>query len=195
MSDYFKKVGPAHCMVSMPNGRATIEVLNPTKRPIKLTHNMCVGYADTSAIGQIQQRLSLKAEPRPEAMAATMKSKKSKDRRQLAEWKKEKYPYLEANDPRLYLTDAEIIEKDIRLDTARLSEKGKKRLMSIIHDNAEAFSLHSDVGSCDDSNIRFEVLKDEGLFIRPYKASPADRTILEDEVQKLVQIIQSIKTS
>jgi len=61
-------------------------------------------------------------------------------------------------------------------------------LMSIIHDNAEAFSLHSDVGSCDDSNIRFEVLKDEGLFIRPYKASPADRKILEDEVQKLVQM-------
>jgi hypothetical protein len=87
------------------------------------------------------------------------------------------------------MTDAEIIDKDIRPDTARLSEKGKVRLMSIINDNSEAFSLHSDVGSCDDSNIRFEVLKDEGLFIRPYKASPADRKILEDEVQKLVQMV------
>ena len=129
-------------MISMPNGRATIEVLNPTKRPIKLSHNMCVGYADTSAIGQIQQRLSLKAEPRPEAMAATKTSSKSKERRHLAQWKKEKYPFLEANDPRLSMTDAEIINKDIRLDTARLSERGKVRLMKIIHDNAEAFSLH-----------------------------------------------------
>ena len=85
---------------------------------------------------------------------------------------------MEANDPRLSMTDAEIIDKDIRLDAARLSEKGKIRLMSFIHDKAEAFSLHSDVGSCDDSNIQFEVLKDEGLFIRPYKASPADRNIL-----------------
>jgi hypothetical protein len=51
MSDHFKKVGPSHCMVSMPNGRATIEVYNPSNRPIKLSRNMCVGYADTSAIG------------------------------------------------------------------------------------------------------------------------------------------------
>ena len=87
---------------------------------------MCVGYADTSAIGQIQQRLSLKAEPRPEAMATTMRKEQSRDRKQLAEWKKEKYPFLESNDPRLSMTDAEIIDKDIRLDTARLSERGKK---------------------------------------------------------------------
>jgi hypothetical protein len=113
MSDHFKKVGPAHCMVSMPNGRATIEVLNPTNIPIKLSQNMCVGYADTSAIGQIQQILSLKTDPSPEAMAVTKKSSKSKNRRQLEQWKKEKYPFLEANDPRLSMTDAEIIDKDI----------------------------------------------------------------------------------
>ena len=68
MSDHFKKVGPSHCMVSMPNGRATIEVHNPSHRPIKLSRNMCVGYADTSAIGQIQQRLSMKTNQSREAI-------------------------------------------------------------------------------------------------------------------------------
>ena len=113
---------------------------------------------------------------------------KRPEEQRLRQWKKEKYPFLEESDPRLSMTDAEIIDKDIRLDAACLSPKAKERLMAIIHKNLDAFSLHSDVGSCDDSNIRFEVLKDEGLFIRPYKASPADRKILEEEVQKLVQM-------
>ena len=123
-------------------------------------------------------------------MYGTRPEKTGKDRKKqrLRQWKKEKYPFLEDSDPRLSMTDAEIIDKDIRLDTARLSAKAKERLMAIIHKNSEAFSLHSDIGSCDDSNIRFEVLKDEGLFIRPYKASLADRKILEEEVQKLVQM-------
>jgi muramoyltetrapeptide carboxypeptidase LdcA involved in peptidoglycan recycling len=74
---------------------------------------MCVGYADTSAIRQIQQRLSLKTKSGPEVMAMTMKNKANKNRRQLEEWKREKYPFLESNNPRLSMTDADIIEKDI----------------------------------------------------------------------------------
>jgi hypothetical protein len=76
MSDHFRKVGPSHCMVAMPNA---IEVYNPSNRPIKLSHNMCVGYADTSAIGQIQQRLSLKADQGPEAMM--VRNETGKDRK------------------------------------------------------------------------------------------------------------------
>ena len=87
MSDHFKKVGPSHCMVSMPNGRETIEVYNPSNRPIKLSRNMCVGYADTSAIGQIQQRLSMKTDQSPEAMMVRNETGKDKKRQRLKQWK------------------------------------------------------------------------------------------------------------
>ena len=119
------------------------------------------------------------------------------DRKELCRRKLELYPFLDSDDPRLRMTDEEIIDRDISLVQSRLSSKGKADLKKILFKHSDAFALHSEVGTCSDSNIKFELKENDGLFVRPYVTSTADKEVMLKEVEKLVKmgILKKARTS
>ena len=73
------------------------------------------------------------------------------ERHELAHRKRKLYPFLEKNDPRLFLYDEEILFNDINLnsETFCLPHELKPVLRNIILKNKEAFSLHGETGNAD----------------------------------------------
>jgi len=137
-TDHFKKVGPDHCLIAMPHGKAMVEVHNPSERPIKLSKSMCISYANKSTIGHIQQHFSMDSEKtKNSALSAremldpndSPKSLTKKGRAKLRALKTEKYPFLESTEPPLMMPDEEIIGRDITLKNAPLTAKGKIRFI------------------------------------------------------------------
>ena len=51
------------------------------------------------------------------------------------------YPWLEKDDPRRHMTDEEIIRQKIPLQQSNLNDAEKQKLIEIILDNKEAFSI------------------------------------------------------
>ena len=57
------------------------------------------------------------------------------------EVEKDKYPWLDNSDERKYMTDREILEKHINLDSSCLTELEKTQVGGMIYEYREAFSL------------------------------------------------------
>ena len=68
---------------------------------------------------------------------------------------KDKYPWLDPVDDRRHMTDKEILEKYINLDNLCLHEKEKVKVMNMLFDYKEAFSLRDEIGTC--PNIEVEI--------------------------------------
>ena len=68
------------------------------------------------------------------------------DREQLEQ--KESYPWLDSSDERKYMTDQEILDKYIDLETSCLTSEEKKEVMEMLYKYKEAFSLRDEIGTC-----------------------------------------------
>ena len=192
---HFQRIAPAFCLVKARKGCAMVKVSNLSEKPINLSKHMSVGYINTNDLGLVLCEPEAEVDnPYFGSFKADTKSHKSNikegkvDREALREEKLAKYPFLDPEDPKLSLTDDEIIHKEINLDSSRLSSKGKAELKRILTKHSDAFALHSEVGTCNDSNIKFQLKENDGLFIRPYVTSQADKEVMLKEVEKLVKM-------
>ena len=205
-SPHFQKIAPAFCLVKVKKGTALIKVSNITDKTVNLSKHMSLGYINTNDLGLMYSEPD--SEISKEYLGSIKLTTPGKDvehiltnsrvdRNALRTEKMERYPFLDEEDPKLSLTDAEIVSKDISLDNSRLSSKGKAELKKILIKHSDAFALHSEVGTCTDSNIKFELKENNGLFIRPYVTSPADKEVMLKEVEKLVKmgILKKARTS
>ena len=61
---------------------------------------------------------------------------------------KEKYPWLEDNDERKYMTDREILDKYIDLDKSCLTDSEKTEVRDMIYKHKDAISLMHEIGTC-----------------------------------------------
>ena len=68
---------------------------------------------------------------------------------------KDKYLWLDDNDERKYMTDREILEKHINLDSSCLTESEKTQVRDTIFEYREAFSLRDEIGTC--PNIEIDI--------------------------------------
>ena len=204
---HFRRVAPAHCLVKLRKGTTMLRVANVTSKPIHLSNHMSIGHINTNDLGLIyrEPEQELGNEYLNSFREPTMDKQKCKffpcngliDRQEICRRKLELYPFLDADDPRLTMTDEEILDRDITLTNSRLSSKGKAELRQILSKHKEAFALHSEVGTCNDSNIKFELKENDGLFVRPYVTSTADKEVMLKEVDKLVKmgILKKARTS
>ena len=64
-----------------------------------------------------------------------------RERKRKKEVEKDKYPWLDDSDERKYMTDREILEKHINLDSSCLTESEKTQVRDMIYEYREAFSL------------------------------------------------------
>ena len=67
----------------------------------------------------------------------------------------EKYPWLDKNSERKYMTDREIFDTYINLDNSCLTTAEKKELKDLLYEYKDAFSLRDEIGTC--PNIEVEI--------------------------------------
>ena len=67
---------------------------------------------------------------------------------------KEMYPWLDPEDDRRHMTDREILEKNINLNSSCLNKEEKIKVMDMLYKYREAFSLRDEIGTC--PNIEVE---------------------------------------
>ena len=78
------------------------------------------------------------------------------------------YPWLESSDERKYMTDREILEKCIDLESSCLSKEEKKEVMEMLYKYKEAFSLRDEIGTLTNTEVEIDVMGKSQFFIRPY---------------------------
>ena len=98
------------------------------------------------------------------------------------------YPWLEADDPRQYMTDEEILDKAIDLLKSALTIPEKKELMSIIHTHKVAFSLRDEIGECPNLPVSIDVVDDSPFFVCPFPIAETDKQIMDRQMNRLVEL-------
>ena len=98
---------------------------------------------------------------------------------------KERYPWLEEDDERKYMTDKEILDKYINLKDSCLNEKERKQVMEILYEYKDVFSLRDEIGTCPNIEVNIEVTDNSPFFIRPYHVKEEDRAVLDKEMRRL----------
>ena len=83
-------------------------------------------------------------------------------------WPEDKYPWLDADDDQRHMTDREILEKYINLDNSCLNEEERTKVMKMLFDYKEVFSLRYKIGTCPNIQLEKDVTDKSPSFIRPY---------------------------
>ena len=91
----------------------------------------------------------------------------------------ENYPWLDSNDERKCMTDHEILDKYIGLDSSCLTKEEKKEVMEMIYKYKEAFSLRDEIGTCPNIEVEIYVTDKSPFFIRPYHVREEDKILID----------------
>ena len=71
---------------------------------------------------------------------------------------KDPYPWLAPGDIRRSMSDREILEKYINLDDSCLNKTGKRKLLDMLHNYKEAFSLRDEIGTSVGITVDFDLV-------------------------------------
>ena len=95
----------------------------------------------------------------------------------------DKYPWLSSDDERRNMTDREILEKYIDLETSCLNKEEKLKVMDMLYKYKEAFSLRDEIGTCPNIEVELEVTDKSPFFIRPYHVREEDKVVIDKEMK------------
>ena len=98
---------------------------------------------------------------------------------------KERYPWLDEDDERKYMTEKEILDKYINLKDSCLNEKERKQVMEMLYEYRDVFSLRDKIGMCPNIKVNIEVTDNSPFFIQPYHVKEEDRAVLDKEMRRL----------
>ena len=93
------------------------------------------------------------------------------------------YQWLDPDDDRRHMTDREILEKFINLDNACLSKEEKVKVMDMLFEYEEAFSLRDEMGTCPNNEVEIDVTDKSPFFIRPYHVREEDKAFIDKEMK------------
>ena len=97
----------------------------------------------------------------------------------------EKYPWLDDSNERKYMSDKEILEKYIDLETSCLTKWENKEVRSLIYEYKDTFSLRDEIGTCPNIEVEIDITDKSPLFIRPFHAREEDKALLDKEMKRL----------
>ena len=97
----------------------------------------------------------------------------------------DKYPWLDVSNERKYMTNKEILDKYIDLDSSCLTKWEKQKLRNLIYDYKDAFSLREEIGMCPNIKVEIDVMDNSPFFIRPFHIKEEYKTILDKEMKRL----------
>ena len=173
---------------------ASLDVVNNTQETVIFVPNQILGILDLRSLGYykikqgvLQQNLSKNyhfesVEKLCEEFNAIINERKKEEEKQV---EKDKYPWLDDNDERKYMTNSEILEKKINLDNSCLTESEKVQLRDMIYKYREVFSLRDEIGTCPNIEIDIDVMDKIPFFIRPYQVREEDKRVLDKEMKRL----------
>ena len=97
----------------------------------------------------------------------------------------ENYPWLDPSNERKYMTDKQILEKNIDLDKSCLMEEEKKEVMDILYKYKEAFRLRDEIGMCPNIEKETDETDKSPFFIRPYHVKEESKNLIDNEMKCL----------
>ena len=96
---------------------------------------------------------------------------------------RDKHPWLDPDDERRHMIDREILEKYIDLDNSCLNEEEKVKVMNMLFNYREAFSLRDEIGTCPNIEVEIDVMHKSPFFIRPYHVREEDKAFIDKEMK------------
>ena len=105
--------------------------------------------------------------------------KKEREQKEL----EEKYQWLDSNDERKYMTDQEILDKYIDLESLCLMKEEKKEVMEMLYKYKEVFSLRDETGTCPNIGVEIDVMDKSPFFIRPYHVKEEGKALIDKEMK------------
>ena len=88
-------------------------------------------------------------------------------------------------DERRNMTDREILEKYIDLETSCLNKEEKLKVMDMPYKYKEAFNFRDEIGTCPNIEVEIEVTDKSPFFIRPYHVREEDKVVIDKEMKRL----------
>ena len=83
------------------------------------------------------------------------------------------------------MTDQEILNKYINLKDSCLNDQERKKVMEMLYEYKDVFSLRDEIGTCPNIEINIEVTDNSPFFIQPYHVKEEDRAVLDKEMRQL----------
>ena len=155
--------------------KATLDITNHTRETIIFDKEMSIGILDLRSLGYykikqgvLQQNLDkyYKFEE-AEKICADFNRIIEKQRQEEKNDSKERYPWLEEDDERKYMTDKEISDKYINLKDSCLNEKERKQVMEMLYEYKDVFSLRDEIVTCPNIEVNIEVTDNLPFFLQP----------------------------
>ena len=172
---------------------ASLDVTNNTQETVIFNPNQMLGILDLRSLGyyKIKQGLLLQSLSKcyhfesVDRLCEEFNTIVNQRKKEEKEIEKDKCPWLDDNNERKYMTDREILEKHINLDSSFLTESEKTHIRNMIYEYREAFSLRDEIGTCPNIKINIDVMDKTPFFIRPYYIREEDKRILDKEMKRL----------
>ena len=98
------------------------------------------------------------------------------------------YPWLEKDDPCRQMTEEEIIRAKIPLQNSNLNDVEKEKLIELIMENKEAFSIRDEIGTCPYFEVKLQLQDDKPFFVRPYNVREDHKLIIQKEMDRLEKL-------
>ena len=83
------------------------------------------------------------------------------------------------------MTDQEILDKYIDLESSCLTKEKKKEVMEMLYKYKEAFSLRDGIGTCPNIEVEIDVMDRSPYFIRLYHEKEEDKALIDKEMKRL----------
>ena len=126
-----------------------------------------VQYAHTFASSLEPTKLATE-DPTLQAETKIAVSKTQSDHTVKTENTDNPYPWLDVDDPRRKMTDEEILRLKVPFDKSILTAAEKERLIKLMLENTQAFSIRDEIGKCPYFEVKLKLRDDKPFFVRPY---------------------------
>ena len=98
------------------------------------------------------------------------------------------YPRLDSDDPKRKMTNKEILHLKVPFDKSILTATEKERLIKLMLENTEAFSIRDEIGTCPYFEVKLKLRDDKPLFVRPYNIREDQKPIIQKEMDRLEKL-------
>ena len=99
--------------------------------------------------------------------------------------KDDKYPWLDPDDNRRHMTDAEILRHKLKLEDSLLNDNGKEEFLTKTADFHDVFSLRDKMGTCPFIEVHLKLKDETPFFVQPYPMREEEKKVIQKEMDKL----------
>jgi len=168
-------------LTKVKKGTCLIPVYNNSDKISKLHKGRILAYADFNATHSGRYHIH-------EAVFDNFHVKPEIDRSRLIQKNLKKFPFLDASDVKTGMTESEILEDEVDLDTdCSLTTPERNRLKYLLIKHKKAFSFYGEVGDTKHV-VRLHLVDETPFFIRPYTVSEEEKLLIDKELDKLVNM-------